>query len=253
MNFASWLPFNPRILAGILVTITILSGFKNGYFSAIPKARPFFNFKRYGAGLLVLAVFFCLIIPFDTRLLNFIQSDRPVWVEALSRIGVWLNRNVEFWIVITGVYLTALAAGRRGLAVTFFSAFLASALTGLAGHVLKFVFLRARPYSFLGPFSFFNAGGFHENRHAFQSLPSGDVALIAGAAAFFFFAVRRLIFRLPFLILPVCAALQRITDDKHWPSDTAASIGLGFLIAHAVWTYQQNSLACSGSPIPAQK
>lgn len=156
-------------------------------------------------------------------------------MEDLIRFGGVMGKGITPWLFIMACYaVEELVRKPKGGAGLAFGCLLSSALTALICAVLKLIFLRARPYNLLGAAAFFQWEGFFRSANAFQSFPSGDVAVVAGAAAFLFYAARRGLFRWVFLLLPVLTALSRIDLNRHWPSDTLFSIGLGLAAAAVV-------------------
>ena len=84
-------------------------------------------------------------------------------------------------------------------------------------------FTRA-PRQGFGPMSFFNHAAYAVDKGMFLSLPSGDVAIVAGAAVSLSFSLnsRRLLFFL--LLVPFMTAFSRVSLNRHWPSDTAVEV-----------------------------
>jgi membrane-associated phospholipid phosphatase len=123
-----------------------------------------------------------------------------------------------------------------------FSALLSSFVTALIVTVFKFLSLRARPYAEFGPFSFFNFHGLTQDARAFQSFPSGDVGVVAGAAAYLFFTTKNRFSGVLIFLLPLCTAFARMSANKHWPSDTLFAIGLGLIAAKFVRDYKKFKL-----------
>lgn len=180
---------------------------------------------------------------FDQAILRWIQSGKDSYLAGIIHFGDTISRNVEFWIVLGALNLLALLSRKENLKDFAFGIFLGSALTGLIGHLLKFVFLRARPYGGFGPFSFFNIQGLTEGEHVFQSLPSGDVLLVSGASAFLFFALKNQVSRGLVFLFPLTTAVYRVAENKHWPSDTLASIGLSLIVAFFLWNHKKTRLS----------
>jgi membrane-associated phospholipid phosphatase len=106
----------------------------------------------------------------------------------------------------------------------------------MACNTLKMIFLRARPDTGVGPFVFFHWSALASDTRPYESFPSGDVAIVAGAAAVFFFKTRAP-WRWLWLILPLCTAYSRVLLNRHWPADTLASLGLGLWVAFCLSGY----------------
>ena len=111
----------------------------------------------------------------------------------------------------------------------------ASLIGSVIIYAVKFISLRARPYAGMGPYSFFNPAGFLEDARAFQSFPSGDVGIIAGPAAYFFFQIQNRGIRWLIWLFPLSTALSRVTFNKHWPSDTFSSFIFSILTVVLIW------------------
>lgn len=194
--------------------VTFLRGLKPEVLRIPPHALLF--------SLLTLGLFF----RWDQVVLDAVQRTAetfPAWKRACDL----LTKNSHVWFFLCALYLLGVLRKNEFLTRAGFGGILASGLASGVGTILKFIFLRARPYDLSGSHSFFNFHGIEE--HAYQSLPSGDVALIAGFSCFWFFSARSRMLKAFFLLLPFATAFSRIADNKHWPSDTLISIFLGLL------------------------
>lgn len=243
-----WLPFDPRYLAAVSIVFCIFLAIKGREFS------PFLpSFRMISAGvlsrqILILAIVAGMIMIFtDAVIMQYVQTrlEDPM-IKGIHQFGKAISRNVGFWLVISAGYVVAVFLRKPRLRQITFGVLMSTVLTGLICHLMKFLFLRARPYGELGPHSFFNLRGLTENEHVFQSLPSGDVALVAGAAAYLFWTVRSNWVRLFIILLPVTTAFSRVYAMKHWPSDALTSIGIGLIVACIL-----NKGASCKTPIPA--
>jgi len=144
------------------------------------------------------------------------------------------------WLLVIACYfLFKLLKNNLGSRLTF-GVLLSVTLSTTFSFIVKRTFMRARPYNHFGAFSFFHLNGLLHDKNAFQSFPSGDVALVAGAAAFLFYATKNSYTRWLLLIFPVATAFSRIWLDRHWPSDTLFSVGLGFIAGLFIWQYQKH-------------
>ncbi len=210
-----------------------------GYFSKLGLYWKNMQFDFYLKWFALLAVSITGSFFLDAPLLKSIQQIHSPFLEVISKFGGQLGGGQTPWLLIAGCYVLAILSRSKNWRRRVFSAFLSVVLTGNACVILKRTILRARPETLQGTFSFFNPGGFF---HApFQSFPSLDVIMVAGAAGFLFYAVRNRFLRLFLLALPFTTALSRISKNVHWPSDALFSIGLGFLIGLFVWRYQKYS------------
>lgn len=237
-----------KLIIGVLLALMIYGEWKKGYFKGVASYRKKLSFKTCRGVFFAFLFLTLFLIPFDPFFLDTIQSFGRQ-VPQIFTFGQWINRNIHFWMILISLYFLCVVCKKKGGATQVFDAILASAGAGLVCHLLKFIFLRARPDSGHSPFSFLNAGGLWDNIKQFQSFPSGDVALISGAASYFFFAVKKLSLR-PFrwvvFLFPLISALARVNGDRHWLSDTVASLGVALMVGRLIWDYRKSVLAtCS--------
>lgn len=224
-----------KFLTGVFVAIIFTRSLAMGYFRGLDSYLKTFTFRKWILGLLVILPVAFVAFFLDAALLHFFHNSRNALSDAIAFFGQAISHNIHFWLFLGIVYIIFDLFKKEKMTKLIFSMVLASVLTGLVGHLMKFIFLRARPYAQSGPFSFLNWEGILANEHASQSLPSGDVAIIAGAAGCLFFAIRHKALRWLVLLLPVTTAYARIMADRHWPSDGLVSILLGLLIARLAW------------------
>lgn len=238
-----WLPFDTRYLAAVLIIFVFVNGIRLGYFQGMISHLKGLPLRPYALFLLATVPIVIFTMFWDETILAWVQANNRAGLGNIIRFGGAISRNVEFWMALGLLIFFAALTGRKNLQEVIFGMFLGSVLSSLVGHLLKFVFLRARPYGHFGPFSFLNADGILHNKHVFQSLPSGDVVLVGGAASFLFFAVKNQYLKWLVLLLPITTALYRIAEDKHWPSDTLASIGISLMAGYLLWNHRKPRLA----------
>ena len=227
-----------RVIMAVLLVLIALNEIRRHYF------------RGAGAGLkAVPARPYLVLFPADAFLLGWIQHQSGRFHELLSRAGQKIGKNS--WQALIVLYLAALIFRTRAGMQLVFGSVIANALTGLASTIFKFTILRARPDAGLGPFSFFNFSGMSEDKRMFQSFSSGDVAIVAGACGFLFFSIKNRFLRLILVLLPLVTAYSRVNLNRHWPSDTLLSVGLGFLIGNAVfrWRQQMPPAAPAANPV----
>ncbi|MDP3920566.1 MAG: phosphatase PAP2 family protein [Candidatus Omnitrophota bacterium] len=228
---------DPRALAVVFITLTLYMGARLGYFSKVVSFAKSFSLRPYRTILIAVPLCVIAVTFIDTVLLQYIQVQEGSFLRKMTSWGQLLNKNVEAWLGVILIFFTGRLLSHKGIEQASFGAFVSMALAGLTSHLMKFIFLRARPYSGVGPYAFFRMEGITENAHAFQSLPSGDVTLVGAAACFVFLTIKTWYLRCLLLLLPFAVALERVYADKHWPSDTVASVGIGFLVAAIVRDY----------------
>ena len=70
--------------------------------------------------------------------------------------------------------------------------------------------------------------------------------LVAGVAFYLFLSIRNPFLRLLMLLLPLANAFARMSLNRHWPSDTAMSLGLGLMTAYFFWNFKEYQKKNSG-------
>ena len=175
----------------------------------------------------------------DVVFLQSIQQIHHPFFEAIVAFGGWLGRGCNLMVLITSCYFLTVLLRKNNWSQLVFGNLLSVVFTVTLCFIFKHMFLRARPYTHYSVHSFFNLEGLVHNKNAFQSFPSGDVAVVAGVAGFLFYAVKNPYARWTIFVLPFTTALSRMSLNRHWPSDTIFSIGLGFMTASFIWQYQR--------------
>ena len=236
-----WRRCQNKLFMGVLLALIIFWEYRRGYFKGTKNYLKSVSFKPYYTPLLFFMVLIILLFFLDPALLRGIQALDSPYIQGMSDFGAQISRNL--WIGLIGAYWISFLTNQKRFCRFVFGMFLSTALTGLVGHGLKLVFLRARPYGNLGPFSFFNLGGLTQNDRVFQSLPSGDVSITAGATCYLFYALRGNYFRWFVLLIPLSTAFSRVDLNRHWPSDTLAAIGVGIIVAQWMVNYEQRARA----------
>lgn len=236
-----------KVLAGILLALIIVIEIQRGFLKPFPAhCRHSSNPFRFPMSLAAVAVISALgILPFDSWIIAKVQLIKNENVLQIIKFGAFWGRSQNTWVILAILYFGAWIIRHEVTRRIFWGALLSSALTGLITHILKFIFMRARPYNDLGPYHFFDVQGYMRDVRAFQSFPSGDVATAAGAAAFLFFAARKS-GGAAFFAITILVMLSRMILDKHWPSDTVFSFWMGLAVAAFVWSYQQYEAAERG-------
>jgi membrane-associated phospholipid phosphatase len=229
----------PQIAIAFSFFAIFLEQWQKGYFKRVKSYFGTFNIKPY---LIIFVLFIVLFVPifiFDLYLIKQVEAaEGQKWVDWIARFGRQIGRNNNFWMYVILAYFVSRRLFKKQ-AIHFLGVILSSALAGIVCTVMKFTFLRARPENNLGPYSFFHLDGALKDSSLFQSFPSGDVVLVAGAAGYCFFALRRYAVRWFIFLLPLATAISRMARNDHWPSDTLVSVGLGVMMGKLVWDYHQ--------------
>ncbi len=221
----------------LILTLEIAGGHLKGFWSYCRSLSPKPFLLLLGASLLAAAAF----MPFDESLRYLFRAYDPAFKEsAIIRFFGFFGKYYGSWPILIGFYLISFILRQEPLKRMGFWALTSSGASSLVAHLIKHVFLRARPYKELGPWSFFDLHGFLADDRAFQSFPSGDVAVVAGATGYFFFACRNPFLRGLCLLIPIGTAIARVSLNKHWPSDTVFSIGLSLIVAKVFWDFQKS-------------
>lgn len=224
-------------LVGVAVGLILFREWRDGFFNRLQGFLKRIRFQSYRRWLIAFpsAVIFTLFL--DPFLIKVLQGFHGPLASGIARFGQQLGRDVNLWVVWVGLYWIASLTGQVKWRKYTFGILLASLLTTTLVHFLKFVFLRSRPDNLLGPYCFFNLQGLLEGTRAFQSFPSGDVALTAGASSCLFFLIPHRLFRWLTWLFPLSTAFSRISLNRHWPSDAVASLMMSVLVAKLVCDY----------------
>ncbi len=180
--------------------------------------------------LLLLSVAF----PADQKVITALSGVTNSALSYLLFIGKTIGTNSVFWLGLLSIYLLATVLRRSRVRIVIFGAMLSAGASGLLTTILKVSLMRARPDTGHGELSFFNLQGYLASKGDFLSFPSGDVAIVAGAAYFLMLIVKPLPLRALLFTLPLLTAASRISLGRHWPSDTLASMLLAMFAAYLV-------------------
>ncbi len=225
----------PKILIFILILLTVINEWRTGYFRHFFAPLRNLRFKTAALYFALTAGSLFILFFLDPFLVPPIQKLTGSF-EGIVTFGRTIGKNNYFWYTLLVLYLIPLILRKSALRRYTFSIIVSSGVTAVFITILKFIFLRARPTVNTGSLSFFNSGGLTGDMSEFQSFPSGDVSLVAGASLYLFFAIPNIWIRWVFLILPLTTALARIHLNRHWPSDTLGSIFIAFFIG--MWIYE---------------
>ena len=231
--------FHRKHITAILIGLIFLLEFRKGYFKRWRNWPKSFSWKPYQIPFLTLIILTLLTFLVDSWALGWIRLRNFPFSKGVVDLGSLMGRDINCFTALAWLYVGAYTLKRERARKWIFGAVITSLMTSVVVTVFKFVLLRARPYGDLGPFSFFNWDGLTEDASLFQSFPSGDTAVVAGAASYFFYAARKYLWRWAILLLPLCTAIARISLNRHWPSDTLFSLGIGLLVGAIVWDYSR--------------
>lgn len=226
---------NKRLIPVFLIIAFTIQIYK-GYFRLFPaywKAMVFSKKKIMlwaSAALVVFGAAFLL----DEPVTKAAQNASGKFAELLWNFGGTKGRS--FWVFFTVAYLLFFFTRVRDF---IFGAGVAALLNGVLTTLLKHTVLRARPETGLGPHSLFNFQHFASDHREFQSFPSGDVAITAGAFFFLWLVFRKRAWSILLFLTPFMTAFARMHWHRHWFSDTAAAMIFGMCFAFFVWRYEQ--------------
>ena len=236
--------FHHKYLTAVLLIAVLLLELRKGYFKGAWGRLRGLPYRRYVMMILAALVASVILMFGDVGVRAWIQAQPSSSVGWFMNFGGIMGRSTNCWTALGWAYLAFYVArygtGRRVIFGTLFSSF----VTGLLATLFKFTFLRARPYGGFGSLSFFNFAGLSQDSRVYQSFPSGDVAVVAGCAGYLLFISRDWrwgggYLRWALLLLPLATAFARVAIDKHWPSDTIFSLGLGMVAGNFVCDYER--------------
>lgn len=232
--------FSDKHVMAILGIFVFIYEVRLGYFKGVRQYLASFSIRSYGALILWLILVTILAIFLDSALLQWVQAQTSSWADWTVNFGSDLGKRVNGWIIMMIFYFGALALRSAKWRDLIFSAIASSFFTVVIVSLCKILFLRTRPVGDEGPFAFFNYNYFFQDGSLHRSFSSGDVGVVAGASAYLFFAAKNYWWRWLFFLLPLTTAFARVSLDKHWPSDTIFSIGIGLIFAKFVWNFRKD-------------
>jgi len=225
----------PKLIALFCVVLILAREWSTGELPRAFRAFLLADKRPMLAALAFLSLFAALFSLADTVVLNAVRSTTLPVAPALFSFGGTLGRHMHPWLAAGLCYLAGVLGKRGSLQDAGRGMIFSAALASTLAYALKFILLRARPYADLGPFSFFNGAGLFQDDRAFQSFPSGDVAVVSGMSFYLFCTAAPNPLRWALVLLPLATAFSRVSLNKHWPSDTLFALGLGAVMAMAVW------------------
>lgn len=237
-----------KLITAVMVIFVFVMELRNKYFYHFFKYMMSVKWNQYVRFIAFAAIIIGIAFLIDAPLLQWLQAIQNPFFDFLVDFGRWTSRNIVF--ILMALYVLAYAIKKKMWNQFIFGTLFSSLMTGLVSHLLKFVFLRARPYGNLGPFSFFHLGGLTHNKHMFQSFPSGDVAIMAGAAAYLFYAIKNPYLKILTLMIPISTALSRVDYNKHWPSDGLFAIAISLVLGHLIFNFHKNYLLNQTQDLP---
>lgn len=231
-----WKYVTGKQFSAILYTLIMIWEVRHGFLAQFPAYRRTVQAGFY-LKVFLLSVFATgLFLFFDSIVIQEVHTVHDQRIINLINFGVPWGRSGKLWSGL-GILYVVLALLRCTTAKTVvFGCLVSSGLTSLFVHILKYVFVRARPEMGLGPYHFFDFQGFLDYGSKFLSFSSGDVAIAAGAMSFLVFAFKSPL-KIVFPAVAILTCLSRMYEDKHWPSDVAFSFGVSFIFAKYVWDY----------------
>lgn len=218
-----WAFLHFKKLIPIFLILSILFQTVAGYFRYF-KAYFFalkFNKRRAFLYIFISGLIFSASLLWDPYVNSWARNSSGKAAEFFWSYGAEMGRSI--WIFLALFYLLVIWNNRfRAVA---FGALLGTSLTGLCATALKWVVLRARPDVGLGHQAFFNWQHLGTDNRDFQSFPSGDVAIVAGACFFLMMIYKkRPVLSSFFFLTSLATAFARMHWDRHWFSDTVTSL-----------------------------
>ena len=219
-----------------IVFVIVLFGFQwsQGYFRKLGLSLKTAGIGIPPAPLFTLFLLGMAAVTADPYLLKLIRESAHPFSKFIASFGGFLGRNIHPWAMVFLLYIAGWVSRRRVLSKVAFGCLVSAVLASICTFLLKFIFLRARPYAMMGHLSFLNWAGLSEDARKFQSFSSGDVAVVAGIVFYLFITLKQHFLKWFLVLLPLSTAFSRIAANKHWPSDTFISMAVGFIVARFV-------------------
>jgi len=231
----------PKILAAFVLVALFVTELKQGYFSGFKTYLRNILWKTYLPFIVIPALLILPLLWIDPLIIRWVLNENSSLAQAIANVGGQMGRGTNCWTFLACLYMAAYILKQDAIRKVIFGMLLSSFVTALIITLIKFTFLRARPYAELGSFSFFNFHGLLQDAREFQSFPSGDVGVVAGAAAYLFFRARFRMMSLSIFLLPLMTAFARMNANKHWPSDTLMAIAVGLIGAKFIYDFKKES------------
>ncbi|MSR77484.1 MAG: phosphatase PAP2 family protein [Candidatus Omnitrophica bacterium] len=232
--------FHPKPLVGLGVIACLLWEIRKGYFEKLTAFVKQLDWAPYGKMLFVFAAVSASFFVIDPRILHQVQSFQHPVLRILEQFGAWIGRGIHPWGILIGVYfLFEFLFRNQASSRKAFGAILSGGFVSLITYGMKYSFLRARPYGNEGSFSFFNLEGITQDARVYHSFPSGDTVVVAGISFFLWHQLKTHKGAWIFLLLPLMTAYSRMFLNRHWPSDTLMSLGIGWTFSLLIHEYHR--------------
>lgn len=230
----------PKALMIVMIVLMSFLELRAGYFSGFSRYLKTIRPAPYALITILSAAIVLCVTFMDEAILQAVRMvEQSNFIKLrIIDFGGYLGKFYGAWLILAAFYIAFFLFNKRTAASYFFSATLSSALSGLLAHIIKHLVQRARPYTEEGPYRFFDWQGLLENTRQYQSFPSGDVAIVAGAVGFLFLQLKNFPARWLLLVLPFLTGLSRVWNNKHWPSDTLFAIGVGFAAGYFIYSFR---------------
>ena len=235
----------PKILIGVILGIITLFELKKGYLAHFLPYLKKHPWKAYRFPAMAFALLFILAFPIDEKILNSIQNIEGKVADFVLYFGRNLGENMNFWAFVIFIYVATRLFLKKKWGDKAFGIVLSSMLTGVFIHCFKIFFARERPTQNQGAYSFFDYSAGIGSSH--QSLPSGDVGLVAAMSTYIFFLLPKNPMRYLVFLMPISTAFARVQLNRHWPSDTILSMGLAMGISYLIWRFKKKNDSLSGN------
>lgn len=234
---AVWSFLHIKALVPVFLVAAVLIQSFTGYFRFIPGYFRSLKFDARKFFLLAFMAFAAFWIAFllDTQAGASAEDAAGKFAEMIWNYGGQMGRSI--WVFLAFAFI--LASWNKRLRGLVFGALLGTAFTGLSATILKWLVVRARPSTDLGHHSFFNWEHFGKDNRDFQSFPSGDVSIVAGACFFLALASGKKPWIVFFILTPAATAFARMHWERHWLSDSVTAMLLGIFWGSLIWGYEK--------------
>ena len=171
-----------------------------------------------------------VLYAFDQKIYDWSQDRRTPATEDWASIGSFFGNGLFLGSVISALYISGEIFDKRDLRKTALLSLESWLTAGALVLAAKAITGRARPYTGLDP-NHFKPFTFESGYHSF---PSGHAASAFAVAAVIADQTDFILIDVLAYSISTLAAVARVHESKHWPSDVFIGAALGYFIGKKI-------------------